>query len=181
MRKPLVKGFLPVARVLRAHGTHGAMRLRLSCPSAQLQAWPLVATLDHDRLGQHLLRLGQLRSVSADEMLADLRGAYAREEVDRWRGGQLWLPSDVLPPPGDSEVYLYTLIDKTAARPDGRPLGVVVAVYDHGAGTVLGLRRASGGDEDVLLPLAAARIVAVDEAAGCVVIDVADDVLSHDA
>lgn len=181
MSSPDTSRTQPLASVVKAHGIHGAVRLRWRFDVCELHAWPRIATLRHRHLGERQVRLGPLRSVGGPDMLAEVPGEWTREEADSWRGAEVLVSEAVLPPAADDQVYLFSLIGRRALRPDGTSLGTVLACYDYGAGSVLGLASVDGGPEDVLLPLAVARIGVVDDEAHTVVIDIPADAIAHGA
>jgi 16S rRNA processing protein RimM len=75
-----------------------------------------------------------------------------------------------LPDPAQDEFYFADLIGLTAERPDGSPLGEVVAVHNFGAGDVLEVQLA-GSLETILVPFSRQAVPQVDVAARRLVID----------
>ena len=68
------------------------------------------------------------------------------EEADALRGLELFVPRDALPDPDDEdEFYLTDLVGLTAQDPQGAVLGKVVSVENYGAGDLIEVKPAGGG------------------------------------
>lgn len=68
------------------------------------------------------------------------------ETADRLRGLELFVPRDALPEPDDEdEFYLTDLVGLTAEDPQGTRLGKVVSVENYGAGDLIEVKPAGGG------------------------------------
>jgi 16S rRNA processing protein RimM len=71
---------------------------------------------------------------------------------------------DLLPEPEDGEFYHADLIGLEAFGEDGVPLGTVTAVHNFGAGDMIEIAPAGGGDT-MLVPFSDAAVPAIDLAA----------------
>ena len=80
------------------------------------------------------------------------------------KGRGLFVPRSRLPEPGDDEFYETDLLGLEACDPEGRPLGRVTGVFDHGAGEILEVETPRGRRVD--LPFTRAVVPEVDLAAG---------------
>lgn len=68
------------------------------------------------------------------------------EEADAQRGLELFVPRGALPEPDDEdEFYLTDLVGLAAVDPDGKALGKVVSVENYGAGDLIEVKPAGGG------------------------------------
>jgi len=74
-----------------------------------------------------------------------------------------------LPPPAADEFYYDDLIGLTAVTTDGAPLGRVAGVRNYGAGDILEVMPADGG-ETLLLPFTKAVATEIDFASDRIVV-----------
>jgi 16S rRNA processing protein RimM len=110
----------------------------------------------------------QVVRVTPKGVIARIAGVGDRTAAEALKGGSLYVERDRLPAPAEGEFYHTDLIGLAAVDPDGRPLGEVVAVHNHGAGDLLELRLAETGKTELVaftdtfvpeVDLAARRIV----------------------
>jgi len=154
---------MPARRILmgvvgRPHGVRGLVRLHsYAADPADLPGYgPL--TDDRGRRfsvrwqGEGIAELTQLVE-GRREKLAD------RAAAERLVNLRLYVDRDRLPPPAADEFYLADLAGLLAVTPDGRELGRVDAVHDHGAGAFLEIGA-------LLVPFTRAAVPDVDVAAG---------------
>ena len=92
-----------------------------------------------------------------------------RTAAEGLKGFHLLVPRSALPAPEEDTFYNADLIGLRAERTDGRPLGRIRDVVDHGAGPVLDL--GGGPDGTLMVPFTRAAVPVVDLAGGRVVID----------
>jgi 16S rRNA processing protein RimM len=102
--------------------------------------------------------------------VARLRGIADRASAERLNNLRLYVAREKLPPTEDDEFYHADLVGLTAVNRQGKTLGTVVAVQNFGAGDLLEIKPARGG-EPVMLPFTAVVVPTVDIAARRVVID----------
>lgn len=169
----------PLACVARAHGIGGSLRLAWSVALSELDAWPTVVFLRHRQHGDKQFRVLRMRPMAKQMALVDLQGLQQRELADVWRNAEVWVPTEILPLAEDDEIYLFDLLGKIVTRPDGSRLGTVIGTYDHGAGSILGVRSEADASVELLLPLSNAVIETVDDEANSMVIDIADEFISQ--
>jgi 16S rRNA processing protein RimM len=148
-----------LGRILGPHGVRGLVRLAsfTAEPEAIAQYGGLT-----DKAGRPC-RL-QLRGRAKDGLLAAIEGVEDRDQAEKLKGQGLYVARSTLPPPADEEYYLADLIGLAARDHQGREVGRVVAVLNHGAGDVLELAPAKGGST-LLLPFDRATVprLAIDE------------------
>jgi 16S rRNA processing protein RimM len=79
-------------------------------------------------------------------VIARTREIATPEDADRLRGLELFVPRDALPDPDDEdEFYLTDLVGLTAVDPAGVLLGKVLSVENYGAGDLIEVKPAGGG------------------------------------
>jgi 16S rRNA processing protein RimM len=86
-----------------------------------------------------------------------------RSAAERLVNRKLFVARERLPAPDDDEFYLADLVGLAAVTPDGREVGRIAAVHDHGAGTYLDVA-------GLLVPFTRAAVPTVDLEAGRVVV-----------
>jgi 16S rRNA processing protein RimM len=154
-----------VARIGAAHGTIGEVRL-----------WPF--TGDPQAIGRYgaldtadgrRIEIASLRPAKGF-FIARIKGVTDRNGAEALRNIDLFVPRDRLPPPAADEYYHADLIGLAAEDTHGRPLGIVIAVHDFGAGDLLEIVPPGGG-ETRLLPFTAAVVPQVDIPTGRIVLD----------
>lgn len=100
---------------------------------------------------------------------ARIKGVRFKDEADALRGVRLFVPRSALPTLPDDEYYYSDLIGMVVVDTGGETLGKVRAVHDHGAGDILEVRLATGGD--ALLPFTHEIVPTVDMTSGRIVVD----------
>ena len=158
-----------VGAIAGAFGVRGEVRLKSFCadPSAIADYAPL-STED----GARSFSVTLTRPIK-NGFAARLGGIATKEEADALRGLQLFAPRTRLPSLPDDEFYHADLIGLEVFDTGGAALGTVLAVQNHGAGDLLDIRPAAGG-ETVLLPFTLANVPTVDLGAGRIVADPPD-------
>jgi 16S rRNA processing protein RimM len=154
-----------VARIGAAHGTIGEVRLWSFTADPQAAAtYGALMTSDGRTIEIESLRRAK------DFFIARIKGVTDRNGAERLRNIDLFIARARLPPPAADEFYYADLIGLAADDTSGGRIGTVVAVHDFGAGDLLEIARAGGG-ETMLLPFTAAVVPAIDIAAGRIIID----------
>ena len=135
----------------RPHGVRGLLRVRsfTAEPEGLTAYGPLT-----DATGE---RRFHLELLAPD--LARIDGVNDRDAAARLTGTKLFVPRSALPAPEDpEEYYLSDLEGLDAITADGRPLGRVLAVEDHGAGAFLVLQ----GPPERMVPFTKEAVPVVD-------------------
>ncbi len=102
-------------------------------------------------------------------VVAQVEGVSTREAAAALTGKELFARRSQLPPPAPDEFYYDDLIGLEAVTPSGEQIGRVVALVNHGAGDILEIAPAGGGDTR-LLPFTKAVAPEIDFAAGRIVV-----------
>ena len=147
-----------VAQIGAAHGLRGEVRLRsfTQDPEAIASYGPL-----ESEDGKRRFEIEALRAVK-DHFIARFAGIKDRNAAETLTNLKLYVPRDRLPPVEDDETFYYAdLIGLAAVLEDGAPLGIVTAVHNFGAGDLVEIAPAAGG-EPMLLPFSDAVVPTVD-------------------
>ncbi|MDB5469484.1 MAG: rimM [Caulobacter sp.] len=132
---------LLIGRVGGAHGVRGEVRI------ATFTADPLAVT-QYKHLkradGSAALTITSAR-VSKGGVVARAKGIDTKEQADALRGLTLHIDRADLPEPDEDEFYLADLIGLSAVTPEGELLGKIKSVQDFGAGDILEIEPALGG------------------------------------
>src|SRR3984885_3111962 len=92
-----------------------------------------------------------LRPLKDDVLVARLTGVSTREAAEALKGLEIFPRRDQLPPPSEDEFYYDDLVGLEAVDAAGGTIGRIVSLMNHGAGDVLEIAPAGGG-ETLLLP-----------------------------
>jgi len=147
-----------VGEIGRPHGVRGLVKLRsfTADPDAIAGYGPLT-----DATGTKRYKL-----VILGDGLARVEGVTDRDAAQKLTGTKLYVERAALPPPEPDEFYLADLVGLRAETPDGKALGLVRAVEDHGAGAFLALE----GPPERLLPFTRAGVPEVDLQSGRLIV-----------
>jgi 16S rRNA processing protein RimM len=120
-----------------------------------------------------------LRPLKDDMLVARVAGVSSREAAEALRGVEIFARRDQLPPPNEDEFYYDDLVGLEAVDAAGGRIGRVVSLMNYGAGDVLEIAPAQGGET---LLLAFTRRVAprIDFDAGLIVIEPPREVEDED-
>jgi 16S rRNA processing protein RimM len=159
-------GRVCVGRIGAAHGVRGEVKLW----SFTAEPWAIAdygpfETAD----GGGLIEIETLREAK-DFFVARLAGVTDRDAAERLRNVDLFVPRERLPAPQDGEFYHADLIGLRAETPAGVAFGTVTAIHNFGAGDLLEIAPAAGGDT-VLIPFTGAVVPQVEIAAGRLIVD----------
>ena len=147
-----------MAVVGRPHGVRGLLRVQsFAADPADLPRYGPLA----DERGRAFRVRWQAEGIAEILEVVDGRPVKiaGRAAAERLVNLRLYVDRDRLPPPDDDEFYLADLIGLAAVTQDGREIGRVDAVHDHGAGTFLEIG-------SLLVPFTRACVPTVDIAAG---------------
>lgn len=151
-----------LGQVTGAHGVRGEVRLRsfTGVPEAIADYGPL-----EDESGARRFTILSLRP-GKNALIARIEGVDSREAAEALKGVELWVDRAVLPEESEEGAYYHAdLIGLVAINAEGAALGQVVAVHNFGAGDLLEVRPATGG-QTVLVPFTEAIVPDLDLEAG---------------
>ncbi|MGB6440354.1 MAG: ribosome maturation factor RimM [Methyloceanibacter sp.] len=150
-----------VGEIGRPQGLQGEVRIRsfTAHPAAITEYGPL-----EDETGARLFEIESLR-VTPKALSARLKGVTSRDEAEALTGTKLYVPHSRLPAREEDEWYHTDLIGISALDREGVAIGSVVAVHNFGAGDLLEIRPASGGNT-VLMPFTRDTVPEVDVEGG---------------
>jgi 16S rRNA processing protein RimM len=120
-----------------------------------------------------------LRLLKDDMLVARVAGVSTREAAEALRNVEIFARRDQLPPPAHDEFYYDDLIGLEAVDAAGAQLGRVVSLMNYGAGDLLEIAPAQGG-ETLLLPFTKRVTPRIDFDAGRIVIEPPGDVEGED-
>src|SRR5262245_18319774 len=162
-----------VAQIGAAHGIRGEVRLFsfTGDPMAVADYGPL-ETED----GSRSFEIETVRPAK-DHLVARLRGVHDLKAAEQLRNLKLYVPRSRLPPPDEEEYYHADLIGLAVVMRDGKEFGTVVAIQNYGAGDLVEVAPAAGGPT-VMLPFTDSVVPVVDIAAGRLVVEPPEGLLS---
>ncbi len=117
--------------------------------------------------------------IAKDMVIAALKGVNDRDAAEALKNRRLYVGRDRLPEPDEDEWYYADLIGLEVRDGAGETVGTVTAVQDFGGGDLLEVRLA-GGKRTVFVPFTREIVPVVDIAAGHVVIEAPDGLLSQE-
>jgi 16S rRNA processing protein RimM len=143
-----------------AQGLKGEVRIRsfTQDPGAIASYGPL-----EDEQGR-LVEIESLR-VTPKVLIARVKGVTTREGAEALARTRLYVPRTRLPAREEDEWYHADLVGLAVIGKDGAALGTVIAVLNFGAGDLIEVRPAAGG-ESLIVPFTEETVPEVDIAAG---------------
>lgn len=158
-------GLVCLGVVAGAHGVRGAVRVKpFTAEPESVGAYGTVS----DESGHRRFSLTVI-GVGKGMVTAKLSGIDDRDAAEALRGLRLYVPRAVLPEPEEDEFYHADLIGLSAELEDGSLFGSVRALYDFGAGEVIEISPAAGG-QPVVLPFTREAVPVIDIPAGRIVV-----------
>jgi 16S rRNA processing protein RimM len=161
-----VAGRVRVARIGAAHGVRGEVKL-----------WPFTAdpraVADYGALetedGKRKFEIENLRPAK-DHLVARLKGVGDRDAAETLANLDLFVPRDRLPPITEPDMFYHAdLVGLDAVTPDGGQVGIVHALHNFGAGDIIEIKPAGGGDA-LMLPFTETAVPKIDLAAKRIVV-----------
>lgn len=155
-----------VARIGAAHGVRGEVKLWsfTEDPAAVAQYGPL-ETQD----GTRCFEIEALRAAK-DHFVARIAGVNDRDAAEKLRNIELYIPRARLPKIEEADTYYHAdLVGLDAVTPDGARVGTVHALHNFGAGDIIEIAPAGGGDP-LMLPFNETTVPKIDVAARQVVV-----------
>jgi 16S rRNA processing protein RimM len=137
-----------VARIGAAHGVRGEVKLWsfTEDPAAVAHYGPL-ETQD----GTRCFEIEALRAAK-DHFVARIAGVNDRDAAEKLRNIELYIPRARLPKIEEADTFYHAdLVGLDAITPDGARVGTVHALHNFGAGDIIEIAPAEGGDP-LMLP-----------------------------
>jgi 16S rRNA processing protein RimM len=120
-----------------------------------------------------------IRPPRDDMLVARVAGVSTREAAEALNGVEIFARRDQLPPPAHDEFYYDDLVGLEAVDAARARIGRVVSLMNYGAGDVLEIEPAEGG-ETLLLPFTKGVATRIDFDAGRIVIERPREVEAED-
>ena len=155
-----------VARIGAAHGVRGEVKLWsfTEDPAAVTHYGPL-ETQD----GTRCFEIEALRAAK-DHFVARIAGVNDRDAAEKLRNIELYIPRARLPKIEEADTFYHAdLVGLDAITPDGARVGTVHALHNFGAGDIIEIAPAEGGDP-LMLPFNETTVPKIDVAARQVVV-----------
>jgi 16S rRNA processing protein RimM len=155
-----------VARIGAAHGVRGEVKLWsfTEDPAAVAHYGPL-ETQD----GSRCFEIEALRAAK-DHFVARIAGVNDRDAAEKLRNIELYIPRARLPTIEEADTFYHAdLVGLDAITPDGARVGTVHALHNFGAGDIIEIAPAEGGDP-LMLPFNETTVPKIDVAARQVVV-----------
>lgn len=158
------------------HGVRGEVRVKsfTADPRAIGAYGPLT-----DETGRRAFSIASLRPVRDDLFVATLADIRDRDAAASLTGVRLFARRENMPAPDEDEVYVADLLGIVAVDEAGAPVGTIVGMPNFGAGDILEIAPAHGG-ETHLVPFTKAFVPVVDVARRRVVVAVPNDAGADD-
>jgi 16S rRNA processing protein RimM len=155
-----------VARIGAAHGIRGEVKLWSFTQD------PLaVATYGPLETGDGARRFEiEAARPAKDHLVARLKGISDRDAAEKLRNTDLFVPRDRLPPIEEADTFYHAdLVGLPVVDGDGAALGTVSAIHNFGAGDLIEIAPAGGG-EPLLIVFNETTVPAIDLKAGRIVV-----------
>ena len=155
-----------VARIGAAHGIRGEVKLWsfTEDPMAVASYGPLETEDGARRFEIESARPGK------DFLVARIAGIEDRNAAEKLRNIDLFVPRGRLPPIEEADTFYHAdLVGLEAVSEAGVALGAVIAIHNFGAGDLIEIEPASGG-EPLLLPFNETTVPTIDLKAGRIVV-----------
>ncbi len=165
------KDLVCVGAIAGSFGVRGEVRLKSFCaePEAIADYGPLT-TED----GKQSFDIRITRPIK-NGFAARLTGIQTKEQGDALKNTRLYAPRERLPALPDDEFYHADLIGLEVVDTGGTSLGRIRSIHDHGAGDILEVQ---GTGQQLLLPFTRDVVPTVDVAAGRIVADPPEGLVS---
>ena len=138
MTSPATDKRVALAAVAGAHGVRGEVKLKLFGDSIDSLVRQPSLTVGGKPLLLKDVRAGNKTAIARFE------GVASREAAEALRGSLVEIDRAALPPLEDGEYYHADLIGLPCIDGAGRPVGIVAAIEDFGAGELLDIEKSNG-------------------------------------
>ncbi|MDA0675963.1 MAG: ribosome maturation factor RimM, partial [Proteobacteria bacterium] len=121
-----------------------------------------------DAAGCNPLKLRIVQAAAGGRVAARIEGVADRADAEALTGRALFVPRPVFPEPAEDEFYHADLIGLRASDETGEPVGLVIALHNHGAGDMIEIAPADA--PSFMLPFNRKAVPRIDVAAGEIVV-----------
>jgi 16S rRNA processing protein RimM len=168
---PASDSLVALGVVVRPHGVHGDLRVKLHNPDSDLlfRVGKLVLRSEQ---GAREARVTSARPHQKGLALVHLEGCNSRDQAESLRSAEVCLPRGDLPDLPVDQYYLVDLAGLRAVGRDGTDIGEVERVVVYPASSALRIRSGRSACE---VPLLEPYLVRVELEAGRVVVDHLED------
>ena len=155
--RPVPSDRIIIAKFGAAHGVRGEIRLwPFTEDPLSVASYGPLETQD----GKQHFEIATARAAK-DHLVARIKGVDTRDAAEKLNGLELYVAREKLPATEDDEFYHADLIGLAAVTQQGDALGRIIAVHNFGAGDIIEIAPANGG-ETRLLPFTNAVVPTVD-------------------
>ena len=147
---------LAVGAIAGPHGVRGHLKVKLFAESPVALEQYGALQIDDGRA----LKLTVKFVDSKGLVIVSADGVNSRKAAESLRGMLLSTSRASLPDLAEDELYHADLLESSVFHEDGTSLGVVVALYNFGAGEIIEVKPPSGAS--IMLPFAGRSVVSVD-------------------
>ena len=148
--------FLEMGKILRSHGVHGEVLLKVNSDYPEHLQPRLKVYLGENHLP---FTIRQVRPHNSGLIIA-LDGIHDPETAQHYQNNILYISTKILPKLGRNEYYYHQLMDMEVMEEDGKPLGKLTEIIKTGANDVYVVT--SGNGKELLLPAIKEVIIDID-------------------
>ena len=158
---------LTIGRIVGCHGVRGHLKVLSDADSVEFFPPGKELLLITENGASESYCISSCRRHKGLFLLA-LEGIESIDAAERWRGGEIQVGKETLPPVQPGTYYVYELIGLAVVDSDERYLGRVEEIFPTGSNDVYVVRN---GVKEVLIPAIDSVVLAVDLDAGLIRVD----------
>ena len=156
------------AEITTAHGIKGFVKVRCYAEDAKLiERGPLF-----DEAGKQISL--KLKNGIKGDWIAEVKGVDDRNAAELLRGTKLYIDRAVLPETGEGEYYVEDLKGMKVEDESGKDIGTILTIVNYGAGDLVDIKPASGG-QSFYLPFNQTTLIDVDLEKRTVIMNVPEE------
>lgn len=154
-------GELSFGQVVGAFGVNGELRVHLHNRSSTLLHGGGEVVLAGPKGERETVQL-MTRGGTGGRVLARVRGVDTPEQVVAWLDWEILIPVSMLPELPEGEFYHHDILRAMVMDDQGKPLGMVTEIHDHGSVEVWVIKTPKG--EEAYFPVLLENLVEVNPA-----------------
>ncbi len=162
-----------LGKILSPHGVRGQVKV---WSYAELPYNLVSYGALYDRTGKRQFRL-TLHGQTQGGLIADIEGVTTRDEAERLRNTELYVPRTALPKPEQNQYYQNDLVGLPVEDETGAVFGTIAGFHHFGAGTVVEIRLKATGNSE-LYAFTAATFPVIDVAQKKIVIHPPEEIVA---